>query len=407
LKTAKIAKVLKQKKVRKSVVGLCVIVALIAVYILGINVGDGRISLSIHKSLNANLPATLNYTTVNEVYQDIRAQYDGKVTVNQLLDGMKNGLTEATGDPYTEYFNPSNAQQFNEELNNSFTGIGAELSQDSKGDIIILSPINGFPAAKAGIQPSDVIVSVNGKSTSGMSVDQVVDEIRGPAGTKVTLQILRSGTQQLSFTITRANITLPSVTSQILTDNIGYMAISEFSSDTSSLADQAAQKFAQAHVKGVILDLRDDPGGLVAAAVNVSSLWLPSGKLIMQEKQGNTVIQTYYATGNDILNGIPTVVLINSGSASASEITAGALHDNGDAYLIGETSFGKGSVQEIDQLANGGELKVTIAHWYRPDGQNINHKGITPDEVVALTQQEIQAGQDTQKSAAIAYLQAH
>jgi carboxyl-terminal processing protease len=208
-------------------------------------------------------------------------------------------------------------------------------------------------------------------------------------------------------TITRAQITIPSVTWKILSGNIGYIQIAQFGDDTSSLAQQAAQQFKAADVKGVVLDLRDNPGGLVSAAVNVSSLWLPQGKLIMQEKRGSTVLQTYDSTGNDLLKGVPTVVLINDGSASASEITAGALHDNQAAYLIGTTSFGKGSVQELDNLSNGGELKVTIAHWYRPDGKNINHIGITPDETVQLTTAQLAAGNDTQENAAISYLNSH
>jgi carboxyl-terminal processing protease len=183
------------------------------------------------------------------------------------------------------------------------------------------------------------------------------------------------------------------------------MQISQFSNDTSGLAEKAAQSFQQAHVKGVILDLRNDPGGLVDAAVNVSSLWLPSGQEIMQERAGSSVLQTYYSTGNDLLKGIPTVVLINSGSASAAEITTGALHDNHAAYVIGEKSYGKGVVQQLDNLSDGSELKVTIASWYRPDGQNINHKVIQPDQTVGLTDAQAAAGQDPQLQAAEAYLQ--
>jgi carboxyl-terminal processing protease len=185
------------------------------------------------------------------------------------------------------------------------------------------------------------------------------------------------------------------------------MQISQFTDDTTSLALKAAQQFSQQGVKGVILDLRDNPGGEVDAAINVSSLWLPVNKLIMQEKHNNTILQTYTATGTNPLLGIPTVVLINSGSASASEITAGALHDDGAAHLIGVTSYGKGVVQELDNLSGGGELKVTIAHWFRPDGQNINHIGIHPDQVVQLTAAEVSAGQDPQQAAAVTWIQQH
>jgi carboxyl-terminal processing protease len=382
------------------------VVVLVLVFALGLNVGTGRINIHGFSGENKNLPNQLNYSSVNQVYNLLKNNYDGKLTTSQLLDGLKEGLAESTGDPYTEYFNASEAKALNNELQGTFSGIGAQLGEDSNGDVEVIAPLAGTPAAKAGLLPDDLITAVNGKSTSGMSIDSAVDDIRGAQGTKVTLSVTR-GSQQLTFTITRDNITVPSVTSKILTGNIGYIQISQFTDDTSSLALKAAQQFSQAGVKGVILDLRDNPGGEVNAAINVSSLWLPTNKLIMQEKHNGSVLQTYTSTGVDPLNGIPTVVLINAGSASASEITAGALHDDGAAHLIGVKSYGKGVVQEIDNLSGGGELKVTIAHWYRPDGQNINHIGITPDQTVQLTAAEATAGQDPQQAAAITWLQQH
>lgn len=379
------------------------VVAAVLIFGLGVNVGDNRISFNTG-SVNSNLPNSLNYASVNQVYQILKQKYDGTLTVNQLLNGMKEGLAQSTGDPYTEYFTAQEARQFNSELNNQFSGIGAELGASSGGNIEIIAPIAGTPAAAAGLKPKDVITTINGVSTAGLSPGAAVNKIRGPAGTKVTLGILRNGTQQLNVTITRASITVPSVTTKILPGNIGYMQISTFADDTSNLANQAAQKFANEHVKGMILDLRDNPGGLVDAAVDVSSLWLPQGATIMQEKRGSQVVQSYYATGNDLLHGVPTVVLVNGGSASASEITAGALHDNGAARIIGTKTYGKGVVQEIDNLPGGAELKVTIASWYRPNGQNINHKGITPDQVVPLSAQDVKAGNDTQLKAAESYL---
>lgn len=388
-------------KLPVKVIGVVILVVII--FELGINVGNGRISLS-GSGQNHNLSNKLNYSSVNQVYNDLRTQYDGKLTTTQLLDGLKTGLANATNDPYTEYFNPSQAKAFNNELEGSFSGIGAELGEDSNGNIEVIAPLADTPAAKAGLQPKDIIVAINGKNTSGMSIDTAVDDIRGASGSKVTLSIVRNGNQQLNFTITRANITVPSVNYKILSGNIGYMQITQFSNDTSGLAQKAAQAFQQANVKGIVLDLRNNPGGLVSAAVNVSSLWLPVGQMIMEEKTGNTVDQVYQSTGNDLLHGIPTVVLINAGSASAAEITTGALHDDGAAYVIGVKSYGKGVVQQIDNLTGGAELKVTIASWYRPNGQNINHKGITPDQTVQLTEAQASAGQDTQEAAAITWL---
>jgi carboxyl-terminal processing protease len=382
------------------------IVIVIGIFFLGWAFGSGRFSINLNHGQNPQLPAQLNYSSVNQVYNYLKNQYNGKLTTTQLLNGLKSGLAQATNDPYTEYFTPIQAQAFNNELQGTISGIGAELGENSSNDIEIIAPLAGTPAAKAGLQPKDIITAINGKSTTGMSEDEAVSEIRGPAGTKVTLQIIR-GQDQLTFTITRNNITVPSVNYKILTGNIGYMQINQFSNDTSSLAQQAAQEFQQDKVKGVILDLRDNPGGLVDAAVNVSSLWLSEGETIMQEKTGNVVDQTYTSTGNDLLNGIPTVVLINAGSASASEIATGALHDNNAAYVIGQKSYGKGVVQQIDNLPGGAELKVTIASWYRPNGQDINHIGITPDKVVQMTTQDAQSGQDPQLTAAEQYLNSH
>lgn len=380
------------------------LVIIVGIYDLGVNVGNGNIDLSTSNS--TGLPAHLNYTTVNQVYNALRNNYDGKLTETQVLNGIKEGIAASANDPYTEYFTPSEASDFNNELNNSISGIGAELSENNSGQIQIIAPIDGTPASKAGIKPGDIITSINGQSTSGMNVDTAVNAIRGKAGSKVTLGLLR-GTTSFSLTITRANITIPSVTTKILNGNLGYMNISTFADDTSSLAVKAANQFSSDHVKGIILDLRDDPGGLLTAAINVSSLWLPSNDLILTERTGNTVVASYYSNGDDVLNGIPTVVLINDGSASASEITTGALHDNHAAYIIGTKSYGKGVVQQLINFSNGSELKVTVASWYRPDGQNINKKGIIPDETVNLTQSDINSGNDTQLNAAETYLMNH
>jgi carboxyl-terminal processing protease len=385
------------------------LLALLIVFLVGINIGNGRIDIRLPwdknlNSLNNGLPATLNYSSVNQVYQALKTNYDGKLTETELLNGLKQGLASAPGDPYTEYFTPKQASQFNNELNNTFSGIGAELSQESNGDIEVIAPISGAPADKAGLKAQDIITGINGVSTTGMSVESAVDKIHGQAGTKVTLQILRGQTQTLSLTITRQNITAPSVTTQVLPGNIGFMAISTFADDTTSLSQKAANQFANEHVKGIILDLRDDPGGLLSAAVNVSSLWLPQNQTVLQEKRGSTVVQTYYAQGGNVLHGIPTVVLINGGSASASEITTGALHDHGDAYVIGQKSFGKGVVQQLINFSDGAQLKVTVASWYRPDGQDIEHKGITPDKIVPDSGTDPIAPNDPQLQAAETYL---
>ena len=384
------------------------LILIVGFFVIGLQIGKGNINVHFpwhsNTSISNGLPNALNYSSVDQLYQSLKNNYDGKITTTQLLNGLKHGLASSLGDPYTVYFTPTEAKQFNNQLNNTFSGIGAELGQTTNGDLEIISPIKGSPAAKAGLLPQDIILDINGKSTSGLSLDSAVNLIRGPSNTSVSLTILRNNTQNMTISITRQNIVIPSVNWKIINSNIGYMQISTFADDTSSLANQAARYFVNNHVKTVILDLRNDPGGLLSAAINVSSLWLPQNQLILQEKRGSQVVNSYYALGNDILHGLPTVVLINSGSASASEITTGALHDNGAAYVIGQKSFGKGVVQQLINFSDGSQLKVTIAKWYRPNGQNINHLGITPDQTVNLTAQDISNNYDTQLLAAESYL---
>lgn len=375
--------------------------AAVLIFTLGIAVGNGQISFSSASSQNKSLPAQLDYRSVNQLYSAIRENYDGKLTEEQLLDGIKSGLAQSTGDPYTEYFNKKDAQEFNQQLEGSFTGIGAELGQDEDKNLIVVAPIDGFPADKAGVRAKDAIVSIDGKSTSGMSIDDAVKRIRGESGTKVELELVRDRKETLKLTITRAEIKVPSVEWNVSDDNIGYMKITQFSEDTTTLATQAAQEFRDKDVRGVVLDMRDNPGGLLNSAVDVSSLWLPKGTTVLQEKRDGKIARTYSATGNDILKGIKTTVLINGGSASASEITAGALLDNKAATLIGEKSYGKGSVQQIQPLPDGAEVKITIARWYRPNGQNIDKKGIEPTKKIELTDDDYAQDRDPQKDAAV------
>lgn len=373
----------------------------------GVLVGDGRVRLVPQSGLSnqTGLSRSIDYSSVNQVYDTLRQYYDGKLSDQQILDGLKHGLAEAANDPYTEYFTPSEAKSFNGQLEGiSLTGIGAQLDEDPDGNIVVMSPIDGSPAAAAGLQAKDIITTINGQSTAGMSANDAVNKIRGPKGSKVTLAVLRDGNQQLTFTITRDTINVPTATSKILDGNIGYLQVSQFSSDTYGLVQQAVAKFQQAGVKKLILDLRDDPGGEVDSAQNIASLWLSDNALIMQERRGNQVLDDTRATDVNSLKGMPTVVLVNAGSASAAEITALALRDNHAATIIGEKSYGKGVVQQVVPFRDGSELKVTIAKWYSPSGKNINHQGITPDQTVTISDTDAKAGVDTQLQAAETYL---
>lgn len=374
------------------------------IFSLGVGVGSGRINIgpdaALRTAQNKNLPGDLNYETVEQLYDSIKANYDGELDANTLLDGLKQGLAQATGDPYTEYMNPEAAKEFDSDLNGTFSGIGAELSKDNNA-IVIISPIAGFPAEKAGLKPKDVIVEVNGESVYDVSVSDAVKKIRGEVGTTVKLKVVRGGNEQLEFEIKREKITIPSVTYEILPNNIGYIKIARFSEDTASLSQEAANKFKAAGVKGVIVDVRGDPGGLLDASVDVASLWLKPGSTILQEKRGDVVVKTYKASGDPLLQGIPTVVLVNEGSASASEILSGALKDNNAATIMGTKSYGKGSVQSLVRMSDGSVLKVTIARWYTPAGKNIDKEGIEPDTVIEVTKENTANNADPQKDAAI------
>lgn len=399
----------KPKKKRSTILRTVIVTFSFAgVFLLGIYIGNGSIHLGNGFNLNKgrsnkNLSANLDYSSVEAIYDALKKSYDGDLKEKDLLDGLKKGLVGAANDPYTEYMNQDEAKDFDNSLNGTFSGIGAELTKQDNA-IVIVSPISGYPADKAGLKPKDVITEINGESAANLTVSEAVTKIRGPEGTKVKLKVVREGKQELTFEVTRQKITIPSVEYSVDKNNIGYLKISRFGEDTTSLAKKAADEFKSKNVKGVIVDVRSDPGGLLDAAVNVSSLWLDKSKVILKEKRGGQVVQTYKSKGGNILGGVPTVVLINGGSASASEITAGALHDNNAAILLGEKSFGKGSVQQVVPMDAGGVLKVTIARWYTPNDININKEGIKPDKEVKLNEDDAKNNRDPQKDAAIQYI---
>ncbi len=377
-----------------------IIVAVIA-FGMGVKLSGFDLT-SLERNKNSKAPADLNYTSVEQLYDRLRQKYDGNLDAEKLIDGMKKGLVEATGDPYTTYFTPKESQDFQDSLDGKFSGIGAELGKKD-GQLVVVSPLEGFPAQKAGVKTGDIILQVNGEDASKWSVDQAVSKIRGDKGTTVKIQVARDQ-KPLEFTITRDDITIPSVKYEVTSDNIGYMQISRFAEDTGALAQKAADEFKSKNVKGVVLDLRGDGGGYLDAAVSVSSLWLDNGQTVVQERQGNKVVDTLQAKGGNVLKGFPTVVLIDGGSASASEITAGALQDTANAKLVGVKSFGKGSVQELQKLNDGSELKVTVARWYTPKGKNIDKEGISPDIEVKMNDDDVAANRDPQKDRSFSFI---
>lgn len=365
---------------------------------IGANTGVWNKSLQI-LGFKPDVP-TLDFSSLEQTYEQLAANYDGTVDAKKAIDGANHGLVSALGDPYTVYFNADEAKEFSSDLSGSFSGIGAALAL--KDNVVTVSSVlSGSPAQSSDVHAGDQIVTVDGKSTQGWSLDKAVSAIRGKAGTTVKLSIVRGDARQ-DINVTRADLTNPSVTSEVK-DNIGILTISRFGDDTNKLARQAAASFTEQGVKGIILDLRGNGGGYVDAAQDIASLWL-NNKVVVSERTSGATTQTLRSGTNPVLDGIPTIVLIDGGSASASEIVAGALRDNGAASLYGDKSFGKGSVQSVLGLSNGGELKVTIARWYTPSGKNIDKTGITPDTTITPTAEQIQAGEDPARDAALTKL---
>jgi carboxyl-terminal processing protease len=346
----------------------------------------------------------LDFSGLNDLYGLMQRNFDGRIDAAAALDGARKGLVAAGGDPYTTYMTADEAKELSNDLGGKLSGIGAEIG--IKNNILtIIAPIAGTPAEQAGLRASDYITRINNEDTSNMSVDTAVSKIRGRAGTQVTLKIARAGTPEpFDVTITRADITVPSVTWSMKPGNIGYIKISRFGDDTTSLIDQAASALKGQGAKSVVLDLRNNGGGYLTAGVAVASEFLDQGQLVVEERTDGKSVERLSATGHPKLSGLPAVVLINGGSASASEIVAGALHDQHAARLLGEKSFGKGSVQEIKTLPGGAQLKVTVAHWYTPGGVNINKEGIKPDIEVKLTTDDYNASRDPQLDKALELL---
>lgn len=380
---------------------LAVVVLLVAVAAFVVGTRSGDVLARLLGSQNSNLPGQLDLSAVQDVYSELRDQFDGELDVKKLIDGAKKGLVDASGDPYTVYFTKEEAEQYLNDLDGKFSGIGAELGKEN-GSLLIVATIDDSPARTSGLLAKDIIVKVNDQDTTGWSIDKAVSEIRGEKGTTVKLGIVR-GQELKEFSIVRDEIISPSVKYEVTADNIGIMRISRFGeADTVLLAGQAAKEFKDKGVKGVVLDLRGNGGGILEATQDVVGLWLKD-KVVVQEKRGEQLLDTLSTVGDAPLEGIPTVVLIDNGTASASEIVAGALHDHKAAQLVGVKSFGKGSVQQFQEVG-GGQLKVTVAKWYTPNGKNISKEGIEPDVLVEQSDADTAVGKDAQKDKAVELL---
>lgn len=383
-----------------------VLITVLLVGLLGFSLGtnfDG-IAPQRYGSVNDDLPEELDYERLDEVYDALREKYAGELSEEELMEGLKKGLVEASGDPFTQYLNSEQAKELDESLDGQFGGIGAEIGERD-GDLVVIAPISGTPADEAGLQPSDVIAEIDGDSTADLSVGEAVSKIRGEEGTEVVLTIVREDDNPEEVEIIRGQIEVPSVESEMLDGNVGYIELVRFGTDTTRDFQVAANDLLDEGAEKIVLDVRSNPGGFLGVAVDITSQFLASGEVVVEERRNEEVISTERARGNGLLRDIPTVVLINEGSASASEIIAGALRDNDVAQLVGMQTFGKGSVQELVELSGGAVLRVTIANWHTPEGVNINEEGIEPDYEVELDRDDIEADEDPQLERAIELLE--
>ena len=339
----------------------------------------------------------LDTEVMKEAYRQLAANYDGDLDANKLSDGAARGMVKAVGDDYTTFLDKEEAAEFNKSLNGEVSGIGAEIGVRNLQPTV-LRVLDDSPAKKAGLKTGDIFVAVNGTSVAGETASGVADKVTGEAGTTVKLT-MRRGSESLDFSITRAQISDPSVRWSV-SDDVGILTISRFDDNTGSLARKAAKEFIDKGVKSVIVDLRNNGGGYLTAAQEVASLWLDNGKTVVTEKSRGQVTETVKASGNPTLKGKKTVVLVNGSSASASEIVAGALKDYQVATLVGEKTFGKGTVQKVINLSDDRILKVTVARWYTPQDRNITKEGIQPNQTVKMSSDDNNAGRDPQMARA-------
>ena len=383
-----------QKRIPSAVMILAFIFVAGIGYVAG-GINSGTLSGNINSLLGKG---DIDLTSVQETYRALESNFDGDLDKKKLVEGANKGLVDAAGDQYTVFMNKKESTSFDDALSGNIGGgIGVEVGMRNNVPTVV-RVLQDNPAEKSGVMINDIITKVNGESTEGKTLTEVTTAIRGEVGTTVKLTVLRNG-EEKEFNITREQVNNPSAYGQIK-DGVGILTITRFDDETGSLARAVAMDFKNKGVKGVVVDLRGNGGGYVTAAQAVAGIWLDR-QLVTTERTKGKVTEELKSTGSPILNGVKTVVLVNGSSASASEIVAGALQDHKVATLVGETTFGKGSVQKLVNLSDGATLKVTIARWYTPRGVNISEKGIVPDTTVVRSADDINAGRDPQLEAAL------
>ncbi len=353
------------------------------------------------------VPASENfdYQMLQDVLEILDQQFYGDLPDKQTLThGAIRGVVQALGDPYTSFIDPQAAAILNEDASGTFEGIGAMVSMREDGYLEVVSLIPGQPAEAAGVLPGDIILAVGDQSLEGLSLYEAIGYIRGPAGSEAVLKIARSGEKEpIIITVVRARIEVPVVEYKMLDNNIAYIRLIEFDANASERVNDALKELLKNKPKGLIFDLRANPGGWLDEAIKVSDIFLGKGLVMIERNEEEGSERRFYAYNGDLGEDIPMVVLVDSGTASASEIVAGALQDYGRAVLIGTKTFGKGSVQRPNDFPDGAQLRVTIAKWFTPKGRSIHGDGLEPD-IKAEYPEDTPRGEDPQLNRAIEYL---
>lgn len=352
----------------------------------------------------AGSAAGVDFGVFWEAWDTITENYlrSSDVAGEARVRGAISGLVRSLGDVHSEYFTPEDNQKFQEDIRGNFGGIGAEIGMRD-GGIIVVAPLKGTPAERAGVLPQDRILLVNESSTDGISVENAVQMIRGPEGTTVTLTLFRDGWDEpKEFPIVRETIVIPTIEAEMKEGNIGYIELFSFNGNASLAFYQAVVGLLRDGMKGIVLDLRNNPGGFLETSVDLAGWFVSEDTLIVSEAMKTGVSEEFKTTGNGALKDVPLVILINEGSASAAEILAGGLRDTRkDVTLVGAKSFGKGTVQRIFDLVDGSTMKLTIAHWLLPSGTAIEGEGLVPDVPVEISDADREAGNDPQLTEAL------
>ncbi|HJV31457.1 MAG TPA: S41 family peptidase [Bacillales bacterium] len=359
------------------------IMLLFLVVFLSVGITTFALAFGKEKTESVRPPEKIEFNKFFTAYDTLKDGYFQKVDQNKLINGAINGMVEALDDPYSDYMSNDETKSFHSSISSSFEGIGAEI-QEKDSHIVIVSPIKGSPAEKAGLKPNDMVMAVDGKSLQGKSSTEAVTLIRGKKGTKVELTIQRPGTEgPVKVPIIRDTIPIETVYGEMVGDGIAKVQITSFSSKTSEELVAKLNDLQKQGMKGLVLDLRQNPGGLLDQAINISSLFVPKGEILFKVEDRDGKIKEYQSQ-NKGTPTMPLVVLIDKGSASASEILSAAVKESAGVSLVGEKSFGKGTVQTAQDFPDGSDLKYTMAKWLTPEGNWIHKKGIKPDYAVSL-----------------------